>query len=155
MNLKEKIKNLWKNYKKHHLIFLSGFIAGIFILNWMMFFLGVVDFELPFVFTIFVTLLIIFAYLVSIAKIQLIVAKIVYIGLIGFCVGVFIWFITGYVLIQAPWAPLRILIGDPVFRGRILLSLLVPACGLGAFLGHLVGKKRNWKTIFTQKTGNY
>jgi len=40
------------------------------------------------------------------------------------------WFITGYLLIQAPWAPLRILIGDAVIRGRILLR---------------IGKKRKWR----------
>ena len=69
----------------------------------------------------------------------------------GYGLGVILWFIVGYVLIQAPWAPLRILIGDAVIRGRTLALLLVLSCLLGYSIMYRLGKRRNWKTIFTKE----
>ena len=51
-------------------------------------------------------------------------------------------FIIGYVLIQAPWAPLQGL--PPVLRGRIFLLLLPTLCGIAAYIMYRIGKKRDW-----------
>ena len=139
LSIKEKIKNLWKTYKKGHLMFFAGSLFGINFVNWTLFFFGIIDLHAPLLFSIFTALLTIIALLLK-TKHKLIVAKIVYIGMGGFAVGVGIWFIL---LFTARWLPF--------LRGRILLLLLIPACGLGALIMYVVGKKRNWKTIFTYK----
>lgn len=151
MNIKNKIKKLWKEHKKVQLIFLSGFIVGIFLVNWMLFFLGIIDWRAPIFFTIFTGLLLIVTLLLK-SKYQQIMAKVVYIGFIGYGIGVIIWFVTGYIFITSPWAPLSVL--DPVLRGRIFLFLLFGSWGVGALIMYFVGKKRNWKTIFTEKIEN-
>jgi len=151
LNLKEKIREFWKKYEKFHLIFLSGFIFGIFFMNWMLFFLGIIDLRTPIFFTIFTVLLGGIA-LLSKSKYKLTTAKIVYIGFGGIGLGGIIWFITGYIFVAAPWAPLRIL--PPVLRGRIFLSILFGSWGLGSLIGYFLGKKRNWKTIFTEQVNN-
>ncbi|HEC39261.1 MAG TPA: hypothetical protein ENI29_13565 [bacterium] len=61
----------------------------------------------------------------------------------GFCFGGITWFITGYLLITAPWAPLQAL--PPVLRGRILLLLLLTLCGIAAYIMYRIGKKRDWR----------
>jgi hypothetical protein len=55
------------------------------------------------------------------------------------------WFIIGYVLVQAPWAPLRILIGDAVIRGRINLLILISSYAIGGYIMYRIGKKRKWR----------
>ena len=70
------------------------------------------------------------------------ISKIMLIGCGGFGFGVIIWFITGYLLITAPWAPLQAL--PPVLRGRILLLLLLPLYGIAAYIMYRIGKKRDW-----------
>jgi hypothetical protein len=73
---------------------------------------------------------------------QRIFSKIMLVGCGGFGFGVIIWLFTGYLLIQAPWAPLQAL--PPVLRGRILLLLLLPSCGIAAYIMYRIGKKRDW-----------
>ena len=60
-----------------------------------------------------------------------------------FGLGGIMWFIIGYLLIQAPWAPLQAL--PPVLRGRILLLLLPTFYAIGGYIMYRIGKKRKWR----------
>ena len=59
------------------------------------------------------------------------------VGCGGFGFGGIMWFLIGYVLIQAPWAPLQGL--PPVLRGRTLLLLLPTLCGIAAYIMYRIG----------------
>jgi hypothetical protein len=146
MNIKDKIKIIWKKYKKIRLIFLSGVVVGINTVNWILFFLGLIDLRAPIAFTIFTVILVIFT-LLSKSKYKQITAKAVYIVLGGIGLGGILWFFTGYIFIAAPWAPLRVL--NPILRGRIFLALLFVSWGACALIMYFIGKKRNWRTTFT------
>ena len=148
VNIKDNIKKIWKKYKKVQPIFLSGIIVGINSVNWILFFLSIIDARAPIAFTVFTIILVIFT-LLSKSKYKQITAKVVYIGLGGFAVGSIIWFVTGYIFITSPWAPLKAL--DPVLRGRVFLFLLFSSWGIGGLIMYIVGKKRRWKTRFTEK----
>jgi hypothetical protein len=77
------------------------------------------------------------------SKHQRTISKIMLIGCGGFAFGGILWFITGYVFITAPWAPLQAL--PPVLRGRIFLLLLPTLCGIAAYIMYRIGKKRDWR----------
>ncbi len=143
-NKKEKLKSFWKNYKKNWVWVSIGYcICNTFTL-WLLFFIGIIDLILALFFTIFFPLMISIAYYGRKSIHQRIFSKIMLVGCGGFGFGGIMWFIIGYVLIQAPWAPLRILIGDAVLRGRILLLLLPTSCGIAAYVMYRIGKKRDW-----------
>ena len=141
-NKKEKLKSFWKNYKKNWIWVSIGFcICNTFML-WQLFFLLIIDLILALFLTVFFPLMIILVYYGRKSLHQRTISKIMLIGCGGFGFGVIIWFIIGYLLIQAPWAPLQALL--PVLRGRILLLLLLPSCGIAAYIMYRIGKKRDW-----------
>jgi len=142
-NLKEKIKNFWKNYKKNILWVNIGSCTCLTIMNWAFFFLGFVNFAIVILFTVFYPLLIILGYYIKVSKHKNIIAKIAYIGCGGYVLGLIIWLLTGYVLITAPRAPLHDL--TTVLRGRILLLLVISSYGLAAYIMYRIGKNRDWK----------
>ena len=61
-NVKEKIKNFWKNFKKNILWVNIGSCTCLTIMNWGFFFLGFVKLAMVILFTIFYPLLIILGY---------------------------------------------------------------------------------------------
>ncbi len=144
-NTKEKIKNFWKAFKKNILWVHIGNCTGLTFMNWMLFYFGIVDLVFAIFFTVFYPLLIFFAYYIRKSKHQKIFAEIVLVGLGGFSFGGILWIFLGYVLIAAPWAPLRILILDEVLRGRIFLLLLPTLCVIAGYIMYRVGKKREWR----------
>jgi len=85
------------------------------------------------------------AYYVRVSKHQKIFTKIILVGLGGYVFGLILWLFLGYLLITAPWAPLRILVLDAVLRGRILLLLLPTLCVIAGYIVYRVGKKREWR----------
>jgi len=140
-NLKEKIKNFWKNYKKNWVWVSIGFcICNIFML-WLLFFLMIIDLILALLFTVLFPLMIILAYYGRKPIHQRTISKIMLVGCGGLGFGGIIWFIIGYILITAPWAPLQAL--SPVLRCRILLLLLPTSCGIAAYIMYRIGKKRD------------
>lgn len=132
-----------RNYKEVHFGILSGEFVGINLLNWILFFFKVINLHGPIIFTIF-TVILIFATFLMKSKQHKIIAKIVYIGFGGFALGILIWFIAMYVFISAPWAPFSAL------KGPLSLYFMLIALILGALMGYAIGKKRTWKTRFTQ-----
>ncbi len=141
-NKKENHKSFWKNYKKNWIWVSIGFcICNTFML-WLLFFLMIIDLILALFFTVLFPLMIILVYYGRKSIHQRTISKIMLIGCGGFGFGVIIWFITGYLLITAPWAPLQAL--PPVLRGRILLLLLLPLYGIAAYIMYRIGKKREW-----------
>ncbi len=141
-NKKEKLKSFWKNYKKNWIWVSIGFcICNTFTL-WLLFFLMIIDLILALFFTVLFPLMIILVYYGRKSIHQRTISKIMLIGCGGFGLGGIMWFIIGYVLIQAPWAPLQAL--PPVLRGRIFLLLLPTSCGIAAYIMYRIGKKRDW-----------
>jgi len=147
MNKKENHKNFWKKLnEKWLLVNIISYIVGT-ILFWWLFFIGIINL-MTVIFLTILNLLIIplmyyfFNYFRK-SKHQKIIIKIVLVGCGGLCFGGITWFITGYLLITAPWAPLQAL--PPVLRGRILLLLLPTLCGIAAYIMYRIGKKREWR----------
>ena len=141
-NKKEKLKSFWKNYKKNWIWVSIGFcICNTFTL-WLLFFLMIIDLILALFFTVLFPLMIILVYYGRKSIHQRTISKIMLVGCGGFGFGGIMWFIIGYVLIQAPWAPLQAL--PPVLRGRIFLLLLPTSCGIAAYIMYRIGKKRDW-----------
>ena len=141
-NLKEKIKNFWKNYKKNWIWVSIGYCTCNTFTLWLLFFIGIFDLILAIFFTVFFPLMISIAYYGRKSIHQRTISKIMLVGCGGFGFGGIMWFLIGYVLIQAPWAPLQGL--PPVLRGRTLLLLLPTLCGIAAYFMYRIGKKRDW-----------
>ena len=144
MNTKEKIKSFWKNYKKNWIWISIGYCICNTPMQWLLFYFGIIDLMLAIFLTVFFPLMIILAYYIRKSIHQKTIIKILLVGGGGFGFGGYIWLFLGYLLIQAPWAPLRILLGDAPIRGRILLLLLLPSCGIAAYIMYRIGKKRDW-----------
>ncbi len=145
MNTKEKIKNFWKNYKKNTIWVSIGLCIGLIYMNWVLFYFGIIDLMLAIFLTVLYPLLIFFVYYGRKLKHQKIIFKIWLVGLVGCVFGGILWIFLGYVLIAAPWAPLRILILDAVLRGRIFLLLLPICCVIAGYIMYRIGKKREWR----------
>jgi len=144
-NLKEKIKNFWKDFKKNTLWVNIGVYISTTIWTWVLFCGGFVNLAFAIFFTIMIPLPILLMYYVRKSKHLKIIIKIVLVGCGGYVFGGIMWFIIGYVLIQAPWAPLRILIGDAAIRGSILLLLVISSYAIAAYIMYRIGKKRKWR----------
>ncbi len=132
MGVKEKIKNFWEEFKQNWLWINIGNCMGLTFMNWLLFFIGVINLVIPILLTVFYPFAIFLAYYGRISKHQKIITKIGLVGFGGWGLGCPIWIFLGYVLIAAPWAPLRVLVLDAVLRGRILLLLMVSSYVLGA-----------------------
>jgi len=145
MGKKEKLKSFWKNYKKNNLWVNIGVYIGITIWTWVLFCGGFVNLVFAIFFTIMIPLPILLIYYVRKSKHVIIIAKIVLVSFGIFSLGGIMWIITSYVLVAASWAPLRILIGDAVLRGRINLLILISSYAIGGYIMYRVGKKRKWR----------
>jgi len=143
-NKKEKLRSFWKNYKKNWIWVSIGICIGLIYMKWVLFYFGIIDLMLAIFLTVLYPLSIFLAYYIRVSKHQKIIIKIGLVGCCGYVFGTILWLFLGYLLIQAPWAPLRILIGDAGIRGRILLLLLPTSCGIAAYIMYRIGKKRDW-----------
>jgi len=146
-NKEKNHKAFWKRFSERWLLVnLVSYIAGT-LLFWWLFFIGIINLMIAIFLTILNFLFLPLLYYIVIyfreSKHQKIVIKIALVGGGGFCFGGIAWFIIGYVLIQAPWAPLHVL--TPVLRGRIFLLLLPTLCVIAAYIMYRIGKKRNWR----------
>ncbi len=147
-NLKEKIKIFGKNLNKNWVYVYIGAYGSWMISSWGLFFVGIYDLGC----VIFSTILGLAFFLLTYTlkrirnlKLLKLITGIVLVSFGIFSLGGIMWFIIGYLLIQAPWAPLRILIGDAVIRGRILLLLLPTFYAIGGYIMYRIGKKRKWR----------
>lgn len=144
MNTKEKIKNFWKALKKNMLWVNIGTCTVLIYMKWVLFYFRIIDLMLAIFLTVLYPLLIFLAYYGRKSKHQKIIIKIGLVGCCGYVFGLILWLFLGYLLITAPWAPLRVLILDAVLRGRILLLLLPTLCVIAGYIVYRVGKKREW-----------
>jgi len=145
-NIKEKIKIFWKDFNKNWVWVNIGAYGAWMISSWSLFFIGILDL----IRVIFSTILglAIFSLLYILKhirkpKLLKIITGIVLVGCGSAFFGFIMWFITVYVLIQAPWAPLQAL--PPVVRGRILLLLVISSYAIAAYIMYRIGKKRKWR----------
>jgi peptidoglycan/LPS O-acetylase OafA/YrhL len=143
MNIKEKIKNFWNDFKKNWLWVNIGAYISTTITSWLLFCIEIVDLVFAIFFTVFYPLLMFFAYYARKSKHQKLITKIVLVGCGGFSFGLFLWLILGYVLFNAPWAPFQDL--PPVLIRSIFLLLLISCCVIGGSIMYIVGKKREWR----------
>ncbi|NVM36219.1 MAG: hypothetical protein HWN81_11535 [Candidatus Lokiarchaeota archaeon] len=143
----KKFKNFWKEFNENWLwVNIGSYIVGTTSF-WLLFFIGIINLVTSIILTImnllFIPLMYYFFNYFKKSKHQKIITKIILVGCGGFGVGGIIWFIIGYLLITAPWAPLQAL--PPVLRGRIFLLLLPTSCGIVAYIMYRIGKKRDWR----------
>lgn len=73
---------------------------------------------------------------------KLLVGKILYIGLFAIVIGSIIWLLGSSSLFLKPWSPLIYI--NQHLKNQMLILLLVPAFGIGAYVGFLIGEKRKW-----------
>ena len=147
-NLKEKIKIFSKNLNKNWVYIYIGAYGSWMISSWGLFFVGIYDLGRVIFSTILGLAFFLLIYTlkrIRNLKFLKLITGIVLVGFGIFSLGGIMWFIIGYLLIQAPWAPLRILIGDAVIRGRILLLLLPIFYAIGGYIMYRIGKKRKWR----------
>ena len=147
-NLKEKIKIFGKNLNKNWVYVYIGAYGSWMISSWGFFFVGIYDLGSVIFSTILGLLVFLLTYsLKRIKNLNLLklITGIVLVSLGIFGLGGIMWFITSYVLVAAPWAPLRILIGDAVIRGRINLLMLISSYAIGGYIMYRIGKKRKWR----------
>ena len=142
-NIKENLKNFWKNYKKNILWVNIGSCTCLTIMNWAFFFLGFVNLAIVILFTVFYPLLIILGYYIKVSKHPKIITKIMLVGCGGFLLGDIIWLLTGSAFLYAPWAPLHSL--PQGLKTTILLLLMVPSFGFSVYIMYRIGKKRDWR----------
>ncbi len=146
--LKEKIKIFGKNLNKNWVYVYIGAYGSWMISSWGLFFVGIYDLGRVIFSTILGLAFFLLIYtLKRIRNLKLLklITGIVLVSFGIFGLGGIMWFIIGYLLIQAPWAPLRILIGDAVIRGKILLLLLPTFYAIGGYIMYRIGKKRKWR----------
>ena len=144
--LKEKIKIFGKNLNKNWVYVYIGAYGSWMISSWGLFFVGIYDLG----HVIFSTILGLAFFLLTYTikhirnlKLLKVITGIVLVGCGSAFFGFIIWFIAGYILILAPWAPLQAL--PPVLRGRILLLLVISSYGFAAYIMYRIGKKRKWR----------
>ena len=147
-NLKEKIKIFGKNLNKNWVYVYIGAYGSLMICFWWLFFVGILDLGRVIFSTILGLAFFLFTYtLKRIRNLKLLklITGIILVSFGIFGLGGIMWFIIGYLLIAAPWAPLRILIGDAVIRGRINLLMLISSYAIGGYIMYRIGKKRKWR----------
>ncbi len=147
-NLKEKIKIFWKNFNKNWVYVYIGAYGSLMICFWWLFFVGILDLGRVIFSTILGSAFFLFTYtLKRIRNLKLLklITGIILVSFGIFGLGGIMWFITSYVLVAAPWAPLRILIGDAAIRGRINLLMLLSSYAIGGYIMYRIGKKRKWR----------
>jgi len=146
--LKEKIKILGKNLNKNWVYVYIGAYGSWMISFWGLFFVGIYDLGHVIFSTILGLAFFLLIYtLKRIRNLKLLklITGIVLVSFGIFSLGGIVWLIIAYVLVQAPWAPLRILIGDAVIRGRINLLILISSYTIGGYIMYRIGKKRKWR----------
>ena len=146
--MKEKIKIFGKNLNKNWVYVYIGAYGSWMISSWGLFFVGIYDLGHVIFSTILGLAIFSLVYLlkrIRKPKLLKLITGIVLVGCGSVVFGGIMWFITGYVLLQAPWAPLRILIGDAIIRGRILFLLLPIFYAITAYIMYRIGKKRKWR----------
>ena len=144
--LKEKIKIFGKNLNKNWVYVYIGAYGSWMICFWWLFFVGFLDLGRVIFSTILGLAFFLLIYtLKRIRNLKLlkVITGIVLVGCGSAFFGFIMWFITGYILIQAPWAPLQAL--PPVLRGRILLLLVISSYAIAAYIMYRIGKKRKWR----------
>ena len=147
-NLKEKIKIFGKYLNENWVWVNLGAYGAWMISSWSLFFVGILDLGHVIFSTILGLAIFFLVYIlkhIRKPKLLKLITGIVLVSFGIFSLGGIMWFIIGYVLVQAPWAPLRILIGDAVIRGRINLLILISSYAIGGYIMYRIGKKRKWR----------
>ncbi|GAI61967.1 unnamed protein product [marine sediment metagenome] len=144
-NLKEKIKIFSKNLNKNWVYIYIGGYGTWMICVWSLFFNGII-YDLGRV--IFSTILGLAFFLLAYTlkrirnlKLLKLITGIILVSLGIFGLGGAMWIITSYVLIHAPWTPLR----NVVIKGRINLLMLISSYAIGGYIMYRIGKKRKWR----------
>jgi len=145
-NFKEIIKNFWENCKKNWFwINLGAIITNTFFI-WVLYYFNIMNLRYAIIMTIVPPLGIILIYKIkNIKSINnlILINKIMLVGASGFVITVIIWLPSGYILFNAPWAPLNNLL-SPNLEFTFLLLLMVAIYGIIAYLLYRFGEKREW-----------
>jgi hypothetical protein len=145
LELKERVKAWLKEFRENFILVLIGSFLANLPLLWYLYFIEIINLASAIMLTLFYPIAIVLIYYGErledtdnklFFKIIMMV-----IGGVGF--GGIIWFLSGYLLLQAPWAPFHTI--NPSIRGRLLLFLLIPSFIVGACVMYKIGESKNWK----------
>ncbi len=145
LGLKEKVKTVFQELKNNFIWVLTGSFLANLPLLWYLYFIEIIRLINAVALTLFYPIAIIFIYYLK--RVEATDNKILFkiimtiMGGVGF--GVIIWFLSGYLLFQAPWAPFHNI--NPLIRGRLFLFLLIPSFIVGACVMYKIGERRNWR----------
>jgi len=142
MNVKEKIKIFWKNFKENWLWVTIGFYIGITSMGWIEYFRGcfsLIGVVLPTFIAPFFLFGIFYIRKLNSRTINRLIWTIGGASVIGFP----IWLFVNYILFVTPWAPFRECYGILRIIFFILSTLL--SYGGAAYIMDKLGKKRDYR----------
>ncbi|TXT53647.1 MAG: membrane protein of unknown function [Promethearchaeota archaeon] len=141
----EKVKEFLKNFEKNILwVLIGGFIMNVPLL-WYLYAVGLIPLALPislsFLFPITIVLIFYSQNMGEEGPPTFIKVFLTVCG--GFSIGFLIWFTTGILLFQAPWALFHGLPSQ--LRGRLFLFSYIPSFIIGSYIMYKFGERRNWQ----------
>jgi len=145
-NFQEIIKNFWENCKKNWVWINIGAIISSIPFLWVLYYFNIMSLRYAIIGTIVPPLGIILIYNVKNIKsinTLILMNKIMLVGAVGYVITVIVWLPSGYILVNAPWAPLHDLL-SPNLEFTFILLLMVAIYGIVAYLLYRFGEKREW-----------
>ena len=145
-NFQEIIKNFWENCKKNWLWINLGAISTNTFFVWVLYYFNIMILRYAIIMTIVPPLGIILIYNAKNIKsinTLILMNKIMLVGAGGYVITVIVWLPSGYILVNAPWAPLHDLL-SPNLEFTFILLLMVAIYGIVAYLLYRFGEKREW-----------
>jgi len=141
-----KLKLFWENCKKNWIWINLGAIITNTLFIWVLYYFNIMSLRYAIIGTIAPPLGIILIYNVKNIKninILILMNKIMLVGVVGYIITIIIWLPSGYILVNASWAPLHNLL-SPNLEIAFILLLMVAIYGIVAYILYRFGKKREW-----------
>ncbi len=146
-NFKERIKNFWENCKKNWLWINIGAIIMNTFFSWVLYYFNIMSLRYAIIMTIVPPLGIILIYNVkNIKSIKILISmnKIMLVGAGGFVMTVPLWLYAGYLLINAPSAPINLYLLPTWLQYAIMPIFFVLIYLIVGYFLYRFGEKREW-----------
>jgi len=143
-NFKEIIKNFWENCKKNWIWINLGAIITNILFTWVLYYFNIMSLRFAIIMTIVPPLAIILRYKVKELKHPILMNKIMLVGAGGFVITVPIWLYTWYLLINAPWAPIKLYLLPTWLQYAIMPIFFVLIYSIVGYFLYRFGAKREW-----------
>ncbi len=146
-NFQEIIKYFWENCKKNWIWINLGAIISSTPFLWVLYYFNIMSLRYAIIGTIVPPLGIILIYNVKNIKninILILMNKIMLVGAVGYVITAPIWLYTGYLLFNAPGAPLNTYLLPTWLRYAIMPILFVLIYLIVGYFLYRFGEKREW-----------